>query len=98
MSRRERRRQRVARPHADIRYSSSERIREGLLLYASEPTEPYLFSQNVGELVSSRFQDDTMPEGSKAVAASLFAVYLGVNLGALLLAAKQQSSPRRSPV
>ena len=32
---------------------------------------------------------------SNAVAVALFAIYLGVNLGALLLAAQQQSGPRR---
>ncbi|KAF8817981.1 pre-mRna processing splicing factor PRP8 [Cardiosporidium cionae] len=39
-----------------------ERIRKGLQLYSSEPTEPYLNSQNYGELFSSQtiwFVDDT---------------------------------------
>jgi len=39
-----------------------ERIRKGLQLYSSEPTEPYLSSQNYGELFSSQiiwFVDDT---------------------------------------
>ena len=30
-----------------------ERIRKGLQLYSSEPTEPYLSSQNYGELFRS---------------------------------------------
>lgn len=39
-----------------------ERIRKGLQLYSSEPTEPYLNSQNYGELFSNQtvwFVDDT---------------------------------------
>ena len=39
-----------------------ERIRKGLQLYSSEPTEPYLYSQNYGELFSNQiiwFVDDT---------------------------------------
>ncbi|GIX65498.1 pre-mRNA processing splicing factor PRP8 [Babesia caballi] len=39
-----------------------ERIRKGLQLYSSEPTEPYLSSQNFGELFGSQtiwFVDDT---------------------------------------
>jgi pre-mRNA-processing factor 8 len=39
-----------------------ERIRKGLQLYSSEPTEPYLSSQNYGELFSKQtiwFVDDT---------------------------------------
>jgi len=39
-----------------------ERIRKGLQLYSSEPTEPYLSTQNYGELFSSQiiwFVDDT---------------------------------------
>ena len=39
-----------------------ERIRKGLQLYSSEPTEPYLSSQNYGELFSNQiiwFVDDT---------------------------------------
>jgi pre-mRNA-processing factor 8 len=39
-----------------------ERIRKGLQLYSSEPTEPYLTSQNYGELFSNQiiwFVDDT---------------------------------------
>lgn len=39
-----------------------ERVRKGLQLYSSEPTEPYLTSQNYGELFSSQtiwFVDDT---------------------------------------
>jgi len=31
-----------------------ERIRKGLQLYSSEPTEPYLSSQNYGELFSNQ--------------------------------------------
>src|SRR3569832_1769888 len=43
-------------------YVLRERIRKGLQLYSSEPTEPYLTSQNYGELVSNQviwFVDDT---------------------------------------
>jgi pre-mRNA-processing factor 8 len=43
-------------------YVLRERIRKGLQLYSSEPTEPYLTSQNYGELFSSQtiwFVDDT---------------------------------------
>merc|ERR1719506_1372039 len=43
-------------------YVLRERIRKGLQLYSSEPTEPYLNSQNYGELFSSQiiwFVDDT---------------------------------------
>jgi pre-mRNA-processing factor 8 len=43
-------------------YVLRERIRKGLQLYSSEPTEPYLSSQNYGELFSSQtiwFVDDT---------------------------------------
>lgn len=39
-----------------------ERIRKGLQLYSSEPTEPYLSSQNYSELFSNQiiwFVDDT---------------------------------------
>lgn len=39
-----------------------ERIRKGLQLYSSEPTEPYLSSQNYGEIFSNQiiwFVDDT---------------------------------------
>ncbi|KAL3690748.1 hypothetical protein R1sor_004399 [Riccia sorocarpa] len=39
-----------------------ERVRKGLQLYSSEPTEPYLSSQNYGELFSNQiiwFVDDT---------------------------------------
>ena len=42
--------------------TSRERIRKGLQLYSSEPTEPYLSSQNYGELFSNQiiwFVDDT---------------------------------------
>lgn len=35
-------------------YVLRERIRKGLQLYSSEPTEPYLSSQNYGELFSSQ--------------------------------------------
>jgi hypothetical protein len=31
-------------------YVLRERVRKGLQLYSSEPTEPYLYSQNYGEL------------------------------------------------
>merc|ERR1719204_367393 len=43
-------------------YVVRERIRKGLQLYSSEPTEPYLSSQNYGELFSNQiiwFVDDT---------------------------------------
>ncbi|KAH8098773.1 U5 snRNA binding protein [Aureococcus anophagefferens] len=43
-------------------YVLCERIRKGLQLYSSEPTEPYLSSQNYGELFSNQiiwFVDDT---------------------------------------
>jgi len=43
-------------------YMLRERIRKGLQLYSSEPTEPYLSSQNYGELFSNQiiwFVDDT---------------------------------------
>ena len=35
-------------------YVLRERVRKGLQLYSSEPTEPYLNSQNYGELFSTR--------------------------------------------
>ena len=43
-------------------YVLRERIRKGLQLYSSEPTEPYLSSQNYGELFSNQIiwcVDDT---------------------------------------
>jgi pre-mRNA-processing factor 8 len=43
-------------------YVLRERIRKGLQLYSSEPTEPFLTSQNYGELFSNQiiwFVDDT---------------------------------------
>ena len=43
-------------------YVLRERIRKGLQLYSSEPTEPYLSSQNYTELFSNQiiwFVDDT---------------------------------------
>ncbi|MEW5307804.1 MAG: hypothetical protein WDW36_010179 [Sanguina aurantia] len=43
-------------------YVLRERIRKGLQLYSSEPTEPYLSSQNYGELFSNQiiwFVDDS---------------------------------------
>ena len=43
-------------------YMLRERIRKALQLYSSEPTEPYLSSQNYGELFSNQiiwFVDDT---------------------------------------
>ncbi|KAG0609730.1 hypothetical protein M758_7G009700, partial [Ceratodon purpureus] len=42
-------------------YVMRERVRKGLQLYSSEPTEPYLSSQNYGELFSNHiiwFPDD----------------------------------------
>ena len=47
-----------------------ERIRKGLQLYSSEPTEPYLSSQNYGELFSNQiiwFVDDTNVADSASV-------------------------------
>jgi len=47
-----------------------ERIRKGLQLYSSEPTEPYLSSQNYGELFSNQiiwFVDDTNVRDSASV-------------------------------
>ena len=35
-------------------YVLRERVRKGLQLYSSEPTEPYLSSQNYGELFSNQ--------------------------------------------
>ena len=35
-------------------YVLRERVRKGLQLYSSEPTEPYLNSQNYGELFSNQ--------------------------------------------
>jgi len=63
-------RERLATPPRDVRpaqanpalYVLRERIRKGLQLYSSEPTEPYLSSQNYGELFSNQiiwFVDDT---------------------------------------
>lgn len=43
-------------------YVLRERIRKALQLYSSEPTEPYLSSQNYNELFSNQtiwFVDDT---------------------------------------
>lgn len=43
-------------------YVLRERVRKSLQLYSSEPTEPYLSSQNYGELFSNQiiwFVDDT---------------------------------------
>ncbi|KAM0034799.1 putative ribonuclease H-like superfamily, PRP8 domain IV core, pre-mRNA-processing-splicing factor 8 [Helianthus debilis subsp. tardiflorus] len=43
-------------------YVLRERIRKGLQLYSSEPTEPYLSSQNYREIFSNQiiwFTDDT---------------------------------------
>ena len=39
-------------------YVLRERIRKGLQLYSSEPTEPYLSSQNYGELFSNQVRTD----------------------------------------
>lgn len=38
-------------------YVLRERIRKGLQLYSSEPTEPYLSSQNYGELFSNQVRE-----------------------------------------
>ena len=51
-------------------YVLRERIRKGLQLYSSEPTEPYLSSQNYGELFSNQiiwFVDDTNVETSEGI-------------------------------
>ena len=51
-------------------YVLRERIRKGLQLYSSEPTEPYLSSQNYGELFSNQiiwFVDDTNVRDSASV-------------------------------
>ena len=51
-------------------YVLRERIRKGLQLYSSEPTEPYLSSQNYGELFSNQiiwFVDDTNVADSASV-------------------------------
>ena len=51
-------------------YVLRERIRKGLQLYSSEPTEPYLSSQNYGELFSNQiiwFVDDTNVSDSASV-------------------------------
>eukprot|EP00455_Lapot_gusevi_P014731 TRINITY_DN173_c0_g1_i12.p1 TRINITY_DN173_c0_g1~~TRINITY_DN173_c0_g1_i12.p1 ORF type:complete len:1609 (+),score=412.81 TRINITY_DN173_c0_g1_i12:359-4828(+) len=48
--------------HNPALYVLRERIRKGLQLYSSEPTEPYLNAQNYGELFSNQiifFVDDT---------------------------------------
>ncbi len=67
-------------------YVLRERIRKGLQLYSSEPTEPYLSSQNYGELFSNqvcsparlavrrrlhRFLFPGMPTGTLAAFATL---------------------------
>ena len=44
-------------------YVLRERIRKGLQLYSSEPTEPYLSSQNYGELFSSQVSGGLMGRG-----------------------------------
>lgn len=38
-----------------------ERIRKGLQLYSSEPTEPYLNSQNYSELFSNQIICESIP-------------------------------------
>jgi pre-mRNA-processing factor 8 len=38
-------------------YVLRERIRKALQLYSSEPTEPYLSSQNYGELFSNQVRE-----------------------------------------
>ena len=51
-------------------YVLRERIRKGLQLYSSEPTEPYLSSQNYGELFSNQiiwFVDDTNVHFSEGI-------------------------------
>ena len=60
-------------------YVLRERIRKGLQLYSSEPTEPYLSSQNYGELFSNQiiwFVDDTNVTDS----ASNFRQFLNLKL------------------
>lgn len=75
-------------------YVLRERIRKGLQLYSSEPTEPYLSSQNYGELFSNQiiwFVDDTnvyrcVASGlcEEGAAASLWGGDLGAARGRLL--------------
>lgn len=66
-------------------YVLRERIRKGLQLYSSEPTEPYLSSQNYGELFSNQiiwFVDDTnvyrYVEGCQMQHAGVFIARAGV--------------------
>jgi pre-mRNA-processing factor 8 len=49
-------------------YVLRERIRKGLQLYSSEPTEPYLSSQNYGELFSNQVREERerRDEGARA--------------------------------
>ena len=46
-------------------YVLRERIRKGLQLYSSEPTEPYLSSQNYGELFSNQVKSFLQPGALK---------------------------------
>ena len=48
-------------------YVLRERIRKGLQLYSSEPTEPYLSSQNYGELFSNQVPACIMASSLKFV-------------------------------
>jgi hypothetical protein len=50
-------------------YVLRERIRKGLQLYSSEPTEPYLSSQNYGELFSNQVRKEKGVAGSLIVSA-----------------------------
>ena len=63
-----------------------ERIRKGLQLYSSEPTEPYLSSQNYGELFSNQVLYWAHARAATAVPVSRwsrFAAGIGVRAGIL---------------
>lgn len=63
-------------------YVLRERIRKGLQLYSSEPTEPYLSSQNYGELFSNQiiwFVDDT--NVYRVTIHKVYAVYKTLKVG-----------------
>jgi len=48
-------------------YVLRERVRKGLQLYSSEPTEPYLNSQNYGELFSNQVRPLGVPKSRRSV-------------------------------
>ena len=52
-------------------YVLRERIRKGLQLYSSEPTEPYLSSQNYGELFSNQVCNTAISLSGQAIKSSL---------------------------